>query len=306
MHIPEGVITPLAFSCPGCGTALTPIAPDQLRCPSDGAIYRRHHGIWRFLLPERAQALAQFMTDYETVRRSEGRGDADAAYFRALPFEDLSGRFAGAWRIRAASFRALEPLLAREGVALDLGSGCGWLAYRLAQRGYHVAAVDLQTNSEDGVGAYVHYDAAFVPVQAEFDRLPFATGLADLLVFNASLHYSPDYLVTLREALRVLRPGGILAVVDSPLYRQASSGQAMVREREAAFSRRFGFPSNALASENYLTMARLQDLASSLGIRWTLTYPHHGIRFAIRGWKRRLLGGRESARFPLIVTRKEA
>ena len=125
-------------------------------------------------------------------------------------------------------------------------------------------------------------------------------------VVNASLHYSPDYGITLREALRVLRPRGLLAVVDSPLYRRASSGQAMVREREAAFSRRFGFPSNALASENYLTPARLRDLASLLDVRWNLTYPRHGIRFAIRGWKRLLLGGRESARFPLIAARKDA
>lgn len=284
---------------------LEPVTPDQLRCSSDGAVYHRRDGIWRFLLPEREPALAQFMQEYETVRRSEGRGDADSAYYRALPFRDLSGRFADAWRIRAASFRALEAMLGRTGVALDVGAGPGWLAYRLAQRGYTAAAVDLQTNNEDGLGAYAHYDAEFVPVQAEFDRLPFAAASADLLVFNAALHYSTDYLVTLREALRVLRPGGILAIVDSPLYRHASSGQAMVREREAAFSRRFGFPSNALASENFLTPARLRDLAGSLGIRWTVTYPRHGMRFAIRRWKRLLLGGRESARFPLIVARTD-
>jgi SAM-dependent methyltransferase len=285
---------------------LEQLAPDQLRCPSDGALYRRQDGIWRFLLPEREMALAPFMRDYETVRRGEGRGATDAAYYRALPFRDLSGRFENDWRIRAASFRALESHLMQRGVALDVGAGCGWLAYRLAQRGLAVAAIDLQTNSEDGLGAYVHYDAEIVPVQAEFDRLPFAAGLVDLLVFNAALHYSTDYLVTLREALRVLRPGGLLVVIDSPLYRHASSGQAMVREREAAFSQRFGFPSNALASEHYLTPARLRDLAAALGVDWRFNYPRHGLRFAMRRWKRALLGRRESARFPLIMARKEA
>ncbi len=302
------------FSCPACVTALEQIASDRLRCPSDGAVYPRRDGIWRLLLPAREQVLEQFMRDYENVRRREGRGDSDSAYYRALPFRDLSGHFTADWKIRAASFRVLadrllpswETRLGRAGVALDVGAGCGWLAYRLAQRGHSVAAIDLQTNTEDGLGAYVHYDAEFVPVQADFDRLPFPTGLADFLVFNASLHYSTDYLVTLREALRVLLPGGVLLVLDSPLYRRASSGQAMVRDREAAFSRRFGFASNALASEHYLTSDRLRELASSLGIRWDLTYPRHGVRFAIRRWKTRLFGRREAARFPLIVARKEA
>ena len=288
------------------------VVDDQLRCRADGATYRRQEGVWRLLAPAREATLGRFMEEYETVRRGEGRGSADPAYYRALPFRDLSGRFGAAWNIRAASFRALtnrvlpawEASLGRAGVALDLGAGPSWLAYRLAQRGHTVAAIDLQTNSEDGLGAYVHYDAEFVPVQAEFDRLPFAADFADLLVFNAALHYSTDYLVTLREALRVLRPGGVLVVLDSPLYRHAASGQAMVREREAVFSRRFGFPSNALASENFLTPARLDDLAGALGVRWTVTYPRHGLRFSIRRWKTLLLGRREAARFPLIVARK--
>jgi SAM-dependent methyltransferase len=275
-------------------------------------MYQRRDGIWRFLLPARERALGQFMRDYETVRRGEGRGDTGSAYYRALPFRDLSGRFAADWAIRAASFRTLtdrllpawEKNLGRGGVVLDLGAGCGWLAYRLAQRGHRAAAVDLQTNSEDGLGAYLHYDAEVVPVQAEFDRLPFATGSVDLLVFNASLHYSTDYRVTLQEALRVLGPEGVLVVVDSPLYRRASSGQAMVRRREAEFASRFGFPSNALPSEHYLTPVRLRELGDALGVRWTMMYPRHGIRFALRRWKTRLLARREAARFPVLVARK--
>ena len=129
-------LPPLVFSCLECGTTLERISPDQLRCPSDGARYQRQEGIWRFLLPARERALAQFMRDYETVRRGEGRGDTGSAYYRALPFRDLSGRFTADWAIRAASFRALtdrllaawEKNLGRGGVVLDLGAGCGWLA----------------------------------------------------------------------------------------------------------------------------------------------------------------------------------
>jgi SAM-dependent methyltransferase len=265
------------------------------------------------LVPEREVALARFMAEYETVRRGEGRGAADPAYYRALPFRDLSARFARDWKIRAASFRALvarvltplEARLGRGAVALDLGAGAGWLAYRLAQRGYTVLAVDLQTNAQDGLGAHVHYDAAFVPVQAEFDRLPVADAVADLVVFNAALHYATDFLATLRETLRVLRPGGVVAIVDSPVYGDRASGERMVREREAAFTRRFGFPSNALPSEHYLTYARIAELGAALDLTWQITRPRHGLRFALRRWKTRLLRGRESAALPLIVGRKD-
>jgi len=302
----------LKFACPACRTPLEAAGPEALRCPADGAVYRRVDGIWRFLLPEREAFFQQFMREYETVRRAEGRGSDDPAYYRALPFEDRTGRFRDDWRIRAKSFqtlveRVLVPLEAereRPLVILDLGAGNGWLSYRLAQRGHAVAAVDLLTNAFDGLGAHVHYDAAFTPVQAEFDRLPFTDGGADLVVFNASLHYSTDYERTLGEALRVLRSDGRLVIMDSPVYRDARSGEQMVREREAQFEAKYGFPSDALPSENYLTYDRLEELAEALGLRWELIRPFYGWRWALRPWKARLLGRREPAQFLVIVGRR--
>lgn len=302
-------MTEFAFACPICGTPLDASAPDEQRCPADRASYRRVAGIWRFLAPERAAFFQQFIHEYETVRQAEGRGSDDPAYYRALPFEDLTGRFSDDWRIRAKSFQTLLeqvviPLEARRGrplKVLDLGAGNGWLSYRLAGRGHQVAAIDLLTNTFDGLGAYIHYDVAFTPVQAEFDRLPFVGGQVDLAVFNGSLHYAMDYTTTLGEALRVLRPDGRLVIMDSPVYRDAASGEQMVREREAQFEQAYGFPSNAIPSENYLTYARLEELADTLGLNWQIITPFYGWRWVLRPWKARLLGHREPAKFLVIV-----
>jgi HemK-related putative methylase len=261
---------------------------------------------------ERAGAFGTFIQEYETVRRAEGRGSDDPGYYRDLPFADRTGRFDEDWRIRATSFRALvervlrplEERHARPLMILDIGAGNGWLSNRLAQRGHAVAAVDLLTNADDGLGAHVHYDTAFVPVQAEFDRLPFAGGQADLVVFNASLHYATNYLVTLGEALRVLRPAGCLAIVDTPLYHHAASGAAMVREREAYFARHYGFPSNTLPSENYLTYERLEQLGAALGLAWHTTAPFYGVRWTLRPWKARIRRRREPATFLVIAGRR--
>ncbi len=138
-------------------------------------------------------------------------------------------------------------------------------------------------------------------MQAEFDRLPFTEHQADLIIFNASLHYSTHYEITLAEALRVLRPDGSLVILDSPVYRSAASGAQMVREREAAFTQAYGFPSNALPSENYLTLQRLNDLSAQLHLRWRIIRPFYGWRWLWRPIKARLLRRREPAHFAVIV-----
>ncbi len=298
-----------AFACPACHTPLEMLTLDEQRCPADGRVYRLINGIWRFLLPEREAYFEQFMAEYETVRRAEGRGSDDPAYYRALPFEDRTGRFSDDWRIRARSFETLvekvvRPLEAerdRRLKILDLGAGNGWLSNRLAQRGHAVAAVDLLTNAFDGLGAHVHYDVDFAPVQAEFDRLPFVEDQADLAVFNGSLHYATDSEVTLREALRVLRDGGRPVIVDSPVYHDAASGEKMVQEREAQFEEAYGFPSNAIPSENYLAYDRLGELADALGLSWEIHESFYGWRWHFKPWKARLLGHREPAKFLVIV-----
>jgi SAM-dependent methyltransferase len=301
----------LAFACPRCHAPLQSAGVDELRCPEDGLRFLRTGGVWRFLLPERAPVYSRFIGEYETVRRAEGRGSAEAAYYRALPYDDVGGRMRADWRIRAASFdvflaRVLSPLEKYKPVlrVLDLGAGNGWLSNRLAQRGHQVAAVDLTVNDFDGLGCYRYYASRFSPLQAEFDRLPLAAGSVDLLVFNASLHYSVDIQVTLEEALRVLGDAGTPVIMDTPLYRDGASGAQMVREREAGFARRFGFRSDALPSENFLTYDRLALLGSRLGLEWQLLTPWYGAGWALKPFKAAILGRREPARFHVIVGRR--
>ncbi len=308
-------MTPFDFACPVCRGELEVVGPEELRCPAEGTSYRRVDGIWRFLPPERLAYFGRFVKEYEAVRLAEGRCSDDPAYYRSLPFRDLTGRHSANWRIRARSFetllgrclRPMEARLRRPLSLLDLGAGSGWLSYHVVKRGHQAAAVDLLANDFDGLGAHLHYDVPFTPVQAEFDHLPFATGGVDLVVYNASLHYSTDYSVALMEALRVLNAAGRVAIVDTPVYRDASSGEQMVRERETQFLKQYGFPSNAIPCENYLTYDRLEELGRAIGLRWEIYKPFYGWRWALRPWRARLRGRREPAGFMVIVgTRRGA
>jgi hypothetical protein len=75
----------------------------------------------------------------------------------------------------------------------------------------------------------------------------------------------------------------------------------MVQERESQFVKQYGFPSNALPSENFLTYQRLADLAAGQQLRMQIITPNYGIAWLLRPLKARLFGQREPARFHLIV-----
>lgn len=287
------------FICPRCQGELRLAAPNQLRCGKEALAFYRVDGVWRFLLPERESHYARFIRDYERIRRLEGRFSAEASYYRALPFQDLSGRFPADWKIRAASFRLLEKLLPPRSSVLDLGAGNGWLSNRLSLSGHEVHAVDLLVNPEDGLGAWKHYKTNFTPVQAEFMFLPFPAASADVVIFNASLHYAESYEQTLAESLRVLSADGLLVIMDSPVYHDAESGRRMLAERKAQFLARYGSESDAIQSEGYLTYDRMRILGRGLGIHWRHCVPFYGLRWGLRPFVARLRGGREPAQFGL-------
>lgn len=303
---------PFDFACPICKTRLEAIAPNQMRCPSDATTFCQIDGIWRMMRPERIGYFEQFVKEYETVRQAEMLGSDESTYYRALPFADLTGRISRIWEIRAASFRALienviAPLEKTTVLKiLDLGAGNGWLSYQLAKRGHMVGAIDLLTNKTDGLGTHIHYDSPFTPIQAEFDHLPLTAKQVDVAIFNSSFHYAVNYETALGEAWRVVKQSGSVVILDSPVYSDCASGKQMVREREQQFQRRYGFPSNSIASEGFLTFKRLDALAASAGTQWRIVAPRYGWRWTIRQWLVRLRARREPAQFMLIIGTRAA
>lgn len=283
-----------------------------MACSRCGFIISRVAGIYRALTPERQEYFSRFISDYEKVREKEGRGSTSAEYYLALPFQDVSGHNQWQWSIRARTFnylqrRVLPQLEAKrpDGAdVLDIGAGNCWLSYRLAIRGHHPVAVDLIDNDADGLGAACHYLArlrsGFPRVTAEMDRLPFASSQFDAVFFNASLHYSTNYLTTLSEAMRCLKRPGHVLIMDSPFYRRQHSGEQMVKEKRQEFQRRFGFSSDSIASEEFLTRERLSDISRHLGLKFQIRKPWYGVQWSLRPWKARLRGKREPAKFYLF------
>ena len=134
-------------------------------------------------------------------------------------------------------------------------------------------AVDIFSDPRDGLLAARHYPVGFPLVEADFDRLPFGSSSFDLVVFNASFHYSSDYARTLAEARRCLRPEGRVVILDSPVYRLSQHGEQMRTERQVFFEQQHGFRSEALRSIEYLDESMLDALARDLRLSWRIHRP---------------------------------
>jgi SAM-dependent methyltransferase len=255
----------------------------------------------------------RFREAYGRQRATEGR-QASAPELLALPYLER-GPLARQWGVRARTFArflsvVLEPrageVAPRPVRVADLGSGNGWLCYRLALRGHVGLALDVRTDAVDGLGAaglYAEHLSGPLPrVAASFERVPLATHSCDAAVFNAALHYALDLEVALAEAARIVMPGGRIAILDSPFYEDEADGLAMVAEKKRDAARRFGDRAEdlmALPFVEFLTRQRLEAASARLGLRWRRQRVRYPMWYEARPLIARLRGRRSPSRFDL-------
>ena len=252
----------------------------------------------------------QFLSDYRVIRHAEGRGSDDPAYYLALPFEDLTGRNSAQWAMRGKSYRYFErqilPEFERQAAGrplniLDLGSGNGWMSYRLTLRGHQPIAVDIFSDARDGLRAARHYPRKFPILEAEYDHLPFPANRFDLAIYNSSFHYSTNYQRSLSEVRRCLRADGAVIIMDSPVYARREHGLKMVAERHEQFQQQYGFRSDAMPSLEFLDEPMIVELARDLQIEWRVSRPWYGWAWHLRPVKARLARRRPPSRFWILA-----
>ncbi len=139
--------------------------------------------------------------------------DKERAHYRAQ-----TERFAAAGfdRLGAPQF-ILDQAGTLAGPALDVGTGKGITARALAARGLDVVSVDLSPDDQQ-VAAFLTDDPALAQrirfTCADAARLPVAAGHFGCAVVIDVLHHLDDGGPVLTELLRVVKPGGIVAVAD--------------------------------------------------------------------------------------------
>ncbi len=145
-----------------------------------------------------------------------------------------------------ADLDQIEALLAGRGIAmaLDLGCGGGHVSYRAAPHVAQVVACDVTQAMLDEV-AKTAAQRGLTNIEtrcAAAEALPFAASSFDAVLCRFSAHHWQDSEAGLREARRVLKPGGPAVFVDTvaPASRLLDTHlQAMELLRDASHVRNY-------------------------------------------------------------------
>src|SRR5262245_14084038 len=166
-----------------------------------------------------------------TSERTDTVKEQVAAHWdrRAAHFDEDFGHSIRTPAERAAWDRILDLVLAgRQSLdALDAGCGTGFLSFELAERGHRVTGVDFapamiaaarRKAAERGVSLRLE--------EADAEQLPFRRGSFDLAISRHLLWTLPHPEAAIDEWIRVLRPGGRLAIVDGQFDPNATAGSS--------------------------------------------------------------------------------
>ncbi|MGH2875459.1 MAG: class I SAM-dependent methyltransferase [Solirubrobacteraceae bacterium] len=120
-------------------------------------------------------------------------------------------------RWRRALVAAVDP---RPGERiLDVATGTGMVAFALAERGARVTGIDQSGAMLATAQARLARAAPELARQIDFtlgqaEQLPFEDARFDALTFTYLLRYVDDPAATLRELVRVVRPGGRIGMIE--------------------------------------------------------------------------------------------
>jgi ubiquinone/menaquinone biosynthesis C-methylase UbiE len=129
-------------------------------------------------------------------------------------------------------------------LALDVATGGGHTALAFAPHVRRMIATDYTPPMLEAARSFIHEQGAqnvdYVPADAE--NLPFASDTFDLVTCRVAAHHFPDCYRFVCEAARVLKRGGVLAVLDHVLpedKRPAEYIEAFEKLRDPSHHRAF-------------------------------------------------------------------
>ena len=171
------------------------------------------------LLDQAAQELPEAALDFAAVAGVLKKRQDKMRTF----FDGVAGRFGKdyvpgkSWKgVAEALLRLMPPM-----VIADLGAGEGAFSLLLAQRATKVIAVDTSSKMiEFGRGQAAREGVTNLDYRlGDMEAVPIEDAAVDLVFFSQSLHHALHPERAVREAARILKPGGRVVILDLVKHR---------------------------------------------------------------------------------------
>jgi len=143
---------------------------------------------------------------------------AERAWARQVFFKNIAGQWESLRREVLGGFDLNAEVLSRlpeGGAVVDLGCGTGDVLQAMLPRVSQAIGVDSSPQMLELAQRRFQKERTPVSLRiGELEHLPLSDGEVDFAVASLVLHHLSDPLAGLKEARRVLRPGGALVVID--------------------------------------------------------------------------------------------
>ena len=157
-------------------------------------------------------------TDADEIRAVNARyHDVAAAHYDskwAIDYGETGGR-----QVTMKLSKALGRPAGYYGRALEVGAGTGYFSLNLLRAGVigHATAIDISPGMLEVLEASAKRLGLKVEtICADAEQLPLEDESFELVLGHAVLHHLPSLETALAEIARVLKPGGILAIMGEP------------------------------------------------------------------------------------------
>jgi O-antigen/teichoic acid export membrane protein/SAM-dependent methyltransferase len=245
--------------CPNCRQ---PVDADSLAC-AGGHRFVEDDSVLALLSDDFAAHLRSYLPAHAAFRSALGRRILDPAIYPGLPGAAAADNFE--WRLRVYDLSALERELRGSQRILEVGAYNGWLSHRLTAWGHIVTAVDTFVDEHDGLRAKKFYPLTWRSIQMDLNDLSLIDETFDAVILNRCLHFFPDPIQYVADALRRVAPGGRLVATGLQSYRDPRARireVAAIRSRLGEFGIDFLHPTRAYL--DFADRRRLQDLGMTL------------------------------------------
>ncbi|MEQ6359630.1 class I SAM-dependent methyltransferase [Thermoanaerobacter thermohydrosulfuricus] len=101
-------------------------------------------------------------------------------------------------------------------IAADIGTGTGFIALELAKVLYSVIAIDVSSEMLKMAQKKAEKEGLknLLFIKGKMQDIPLMDGSVDLVFTNMALHHVDDPLKGIQEMHRILKPGGVITIID--------------------------------------------------------------------------------------------